>query len=133
MNMARHILALIAALTMTTPGVCMCGCPCDKLMAGDSKPVAPAAKPGPSCCHCAAPDASHSLVAPHDCCCASKDRPVAEVLSSSPEVPLDGTFVVAVATAPSLHAVAVDARSGHDPPRVSPVSSPPSLLAVLRN
>lgn len=110
--MARNALALIAALGMLTPDVCMTGCPREVLMAGD--PTDAEAPEPASCCRPEPSPGTPVLLPQADCWCDAQRPPVVEAAASS--------------TAPGSIA-----ESGSDPPGLARSPSRPSLHVLLRN
>lgn len=132
--MRRNVLALIAALGMLTPGVCVCGCPCEMLLAGDPAPPESGAPPTPSCCHPHPPTSGVAASQPRDCCCDAQKPPTAEPTPTS-AAPADAgvpLLAAAIALAGPLD-LEVEARTGPDPPKGVNGPDTSSLHAVLRN
>ncbi len=134
MNRLTYVLALLAALAGVTPGVCMCGCPCNMLLAGDEVPAGEAPQAPPSCCHAAAPSDGTTIVGDHDCCCDAQAPQAAESCSLHPPSPGDASHGVAGTLDHAVTAsLLVDALPGPDPPGEAGDPQPPSRRAVLRN
>ncbi len=134
MIFARYIVAFVAALLMLTPGVCMCGCPCEMLLAGDAKPSDAGQAPTPSCCHPAAPASGPIVTAPQDCCCdAQRPQAAEDAQTALSSVDMGMPLLAAIETASEPFVVPVQVRTGHDPPSEEPVPSSTSLHVVLRS
>lgn len=132
--MAKHVLALIAAMAMLTPGVCMCGCPCEMLLAGDSEPADAGQPPAPSCCHPAAPSDGPIATAPQDCCCdAQRPQAAEETPTNVASTDARGPHLVVAASTADPFVLVVEALTGPDPPGATRGPDSTSLHAVLRN
>lgn len=134
MKVVRYIVAFVAALAMLTPGVCMCGCPCEMLLAGDARPADAGQPAASSCCHPAAPSDGPIAAAPQDCCCDAQRPQAAEETPTNVASPDAGTplFAVSVSAADPFVLV-VEALTGPDPPGATRGPESTSLHAVLRN
>ncbi|GEM_PF-6643909 len=134
MKTSRYTLAFLAALAMLTPGVCVCGCPCEMLLAGDSEPADEGRPPTPSCCHPVTPAPGPIVVTSHDCCCDAQKPPTPEA-SPTPSASIDAgvPLFAAVGTDASPFKTEIEAMTGPDPPAAACVAESTSLHAVLRN